>query len=133
MDTAEQLRATAIALFPAETTDDDAREIVERMAADKDLVGFKTVFRKTILSDGSERAYLKFSKVVPRNDLGTGWIVNITGKLFDTGYKDVAWRITRIGPNAADGESTTESFPEELFHAALEDDGEDLTTWPDIP
>ncbi len=53
-----------------------------------------------------------------------GWIVNITSKLFDAGHEDVAWRLTRIGPDTEE-EETTESFPAELFRAALEDDGED--------
>ncbi|HSO20495.1 MAG TPA: hypothetical protein VLT88_13615, partial [Desulfosarcina sp.] len=79
------------------------------------------------IADGSKRSYFKFSKVVPRNDLGTGWIVNITGKLFEAGYEDVAWRLTRIVQDEAGEEGTTESFPEELFHEAFEDDGEDLS------
>jgi hypothetical protein len=122
MDQTEKLRATAIALFPEETTEPEARAIVERLADEEDLAGFKTMYRKTILSDGSQRSYIKFSKVVPRNELGSGWVVNITGKLFDAGYDDVAWRVTRLGPDIEDGESTTESFPAELFKEALGDE-----------
>lgn len=125
MDRTERLRATAIALFPQTMTEAERRAIVDGLAAQKDLEGFRTLMRKTVLADGSERTYIKFSKLVPRGDLGTGWIVNITSKLFDAGHEDVAWRLTRIGP-AAEEEETTESFPAELFRAALEDDGEDL-------
>ena len=125
MDTTEYLRATAIALFPEEITDDEARAVMDHMATVKDLEGFKIIFRETTIADGSKRSYFKFSKVVPRNDLGTGWIVNITGKLFEAGYEDVAWRLTRIAQDDAAEESTTESFPEELFRDALEDDGEE--------
>ena len=126
MDRTERLRATAIALFPQTMTEAERREVVDGLAAQKDLEGFRTLLRKAILSDGSERSYIKFSRIVPRGDLGTGWIVNIPSKLFEAGYEDVAWRLTRIGPDAADEEDTTESFPAELFRAALEDDGEDL-------
>ena len=126
MDKTEKLRTTAIALFTVETTEAESKAVIDRMAVEKDLAGFRTVVRKTILSDGSKRSYIKFSKVVPRNELGTGWVVNITGKLFDAGYEDVAWRITRLGPDAEEGESTTESFPVELFKAALDDDGNDV-------
>ena len=120
----EKLRATAIALFPAGTANGDCREIIERLTADKDLAGFRVLLRNTILSDGSRRTYIKFTKVVPRNDLGTGWIVNITRKLFDAGYDDVAWRLSRVRPDNGEEESTTESFPAELFKVALGDDGE---------
>jgi len=120
----ENLRATAIALFPEGTDDAECRTIIERLAADKDLAEFRTLLRSTILSDGSRRTYIKFTKVVPRNDLGTGWVINITGKLFDAGYADVAWRLTRLKPPAGDGDDTTESFPAELFKKALADDEE---------
>jgi hypothetical protein len=126
MDPTEKLRTTAIALFPEGTGEEDCRDIIAGLAADKDLTGFQTVFRKKILPDGSERAYIKFSKLLPRNDFGIGWVVNITGKLFDAGYEDVAWRLTRIGPDTGDGgESTTESFPAELFKEALAHDDDD--------
>ena len=121
METPENLRTTAVALFPKGTEDEDCREIIERLAADRDLAGFRTLLRSTILSDGSRRTFIKFTKVVPLNDLGTGWVINITGKLFDAGYEDVAWRLTRIKPPAEDGDDTTESFPVELFKKALED------------
>jgi hypothetical protein len=120
----ENLRATAIALFPEGTDDAECRAIIERLAADKDLADFRTLLRRTILSDGSRRTYIKFTKVVPRNDIGTGWVINITGKLFDAGYVDVAWRLTRLKPSAADDDDTTESFPAELFKKALADDDE---------
>jgi|GEM_PF-3546959 len=125
MDQTEKLRATAIALFPEDTSEAEARSVVDRLADEEDLAGFQTMYRKTILSDGSQRSYIKFSKVVPRNELGSGWVVNITGKLFDAGYEDVAWRVTRLGRDTEDGESTTESFPVELFKEALGDDGDD--------
>lgn len=124
MDMTENLRATAIALFPEETGDDECRAIIERLAADKDLADFRTLLRRTILSDGSRRTYIKFTKLVPRNDLGTGWVINITGKLFDAGYADVAWRLTRLKSSAEDEEDTTESFPAELFKKALANDAE---------
>lgn len=125
MHTTEKLRTTAIALFPEEATEAEAQAVVERLASVTDMAGFQTVLRKTILSDGSKRAYIKFSKIVPRNDLGTGWVVNITAKLFEAGYEDVAWRLTRILPDGGEGEATTESFPVELFKAALAEDGDD--------
>jgi hypothetical protein len=124
METPENLRTTAVALFPKGTEDEDCREIIERLAADRDLAGFRTLLRSTILSDGSRRTFIKFTKVVPLNDLGTGWVINITGKLFDAGYEDVAWRLTRLKPPAEDEDDTTESFPAELFKKALADDEE---------
>jgi hypothetical protein len=124
MDTTEKLRTTAIALFPEGTADEDCREIIDRLAAERDLAGFRTLLRNTVLSDGSNRTYIKFTKVIPRNDLGTGWVVNITSKLFDVGYEDVAWRLTRIKPAVAGEDTTTESFPAELFKEALADDEE---------
>jgi hypothetical protein len=120
----EKLRTTAIALFPQGMTEADCREIIDRLAAEKDLAGFRSLLRNTILSDGSRRTYIKLTKLIPRNDLGTGWVINITRKLFDAGYEDVAWRFTRIKPAAADEDSTTESFPAELFKVALADDAE---------
>jgi hypothetical protein len=124
MDTTEKLRTTAIALFPEATSDEDCREIIDRLAAEKDLAGFRTLLRNTVLSDGSKRTYIKFTKVIPRNDFGTGWVVNITSKLFDVGYEDVAWRLTRIKPAVEGEDTTTESFPAELFKEALADDEE---------
>jgi len=121
----ENLRVTAIALFPEGTGDEECRAIIEGFTADKDLADFRALLRSTILSDGSRRTYIKLTKVVPRNDLGTGWVVNITSKLFDAGYEDVAWRFTRLNPPTDDGDATTESFPAELFKKALADD-EDL-------
>jgi hypothetical protein len=120
----EKLRATAIALFPEGIDNGACREIIDQLTADEDLAGFRVLLRNTILSDGSRRTYIKFTRVVPRNDLGTGWVVNITGKLFHAGYEDVAWRLTRIRPDNGEEESTTESFPAELFKVALRDEGE---------
>ena len=124
METPEKLRATAVALFPKGTEDEDCREIIDRLATDRDLAGFRTLLRSTLLSDGSRRTFIKFTKVVPLNDLGTGWVINITSKLFDAGYEDVAWRLTRLKPPVEDEDDTTESFPAELFKKALADDGE---------
>lgn len=124
MDTTEKLRTTAVALFPKGTGDDDCREIIARLATDRDLAGFRTLLRSTILSDGSLRTFIKFTKVVPLNDLGTGWVINITAKLFEAGYEDVAWRLTRLKASAEDEDDTTESFPAELFRKALADDEE---------
>ena len=56
--------------------------------------------------------------------LEKGLLFAITRKLFDAGYQDVAWRLTRIMPTD-DAENTTESFPVELFKAALADDVSD--------
>ena len=125
MDTTEKLRTTAVALFPKGTRDEDCREIIDRLATDKDLSGYRTLLRSTILSDGSRRIFIKFTKVVPLNDLGTGWVINITAKLFEAGYEDVAWRLTRLKSPPEDEDDTTESFPAELFRKALADD-EDL-------
>ncbi len=125
MDTTEKLRTTAVALFPEGTGEEDCREIMDRLGTDRDLAGFRTLLRSTILSDGSRRTFIKFTKVVPLNDLGTGWVINITAKLFDAGYEDVAWRLTRLKSPAEDGDDTTESFPAELFKKALADDDED--------
>jgi hypothetical protein len=121
----EKLRSTAIALFPEGTGDEECREVIKRLTADKDLAGFRALLRSTILSDGSRRTYIKFTKVVPRSKLGTGWVITITSKLFDAGYEDVAWRFTRLNLPTEDGDATTESFPAELFKKALADD-EDL-------
>ena len=124
MDKTEKLRTTAIALFPEGTQDEDCREIIDRLAAEKELAGFRTFLRSTLLSDGSRRIYIKFTKTIPRSDFGTGWVVNITSKLFDAGYEDVAWRFTRVRTDKGEEESTTESFPAELFKVALADDAE---------
>jgi hypothetical protein len=121
----EKLRSTAIALFPEGTGDEECREVAERLTADKDLSDFRVFLRSTILSDGSRRTYVKFTKVVPRNKLGTGWVITITSKLFDAGYEDVAWRFTRLNSPVEEDDATTESFPAELFKKALVDD-EDL-------
>ena len=124
METTEKLRTTAVALFPKGTGDGDCRVIIDRLATDKDLAGFRTLLRSAILSDGSRRTFVKFTKVVPFNDFGRGWVIHITSKLFDAGYEDVAWRLTRIKPPAEDGDDTTESFPVELFKKALAEDEE---------
>ncbi len=124
MDTMEKLRTTAVALFPEGAGEEDCREIMDRLATEKDLAGFRTLLRNTILSDGSRRTYIKFTKVLPYSDFGTGWVINITSKLFDAGYEDVAWRLTRLKSPVEDGDDTTESFPAELFKKALADDEE---------
>jgi hypothetical protein len=83
-------RTFGIALFPEGTADENCREIIDRLAAEKGLAGFRTLLRNTVLSDGGKRTYIKFSKVIQCNDFGSGWVFNITSKLFDAGYEDMA-------------------------------------------
>jgi len=117
-----KIRLTAITLFAAGAREEEIQAFMAQIAADQKIAGFKTVFRSTILADGSRRSYVKLSKLTAMGEREIDWIVALTKKFFDAGHQDVAWRVTKIDPADANDDDTTNSFPVELFRNSLEED-----------
>jgi hypothetical protein len=127
------LRVTAVALLKKGLGFEDIEGFIDAKLADPGTAGFNTLRKTIALADGTQRLYVKFSKVMPDHELDDGWNLHMTRDFYRAGYGNVAWKITRIDPQDANPEATTESFPAELFQSCLEDTAETHQAPDDLP
>jgi hypothetical protein len=66
-------------------------------------------------SEDGEKRYVKFSALVPLEQLDDAWNLRASRQFSDAGYGDVAWKITPVADNDQNGEDTTCSIPQDLF------------------
>ena len=81
----------------------------------------------------NQRLQVKYSKVINAQELDEAAFLRVANAFRDAGYGDVAWKITPIDPDDPDPESTTASFPVELFQSCLEEDALEDEAGVDIP
>ncbi len=128
-----KVRVSIMALLAANTTYDDIQPFIqENLGADSDRE-YRRLYASADCGGENQRLQVKYSKVINAQELDEAAFLRVANAFRDAGYGDVAWKITPIDPDDPDPESTTASFPVELFQSCLEEDALEDEAGVDIP
>ncbi len=120
----KRFRVSAIGRIKPGVPYDKVKDAVVAKLAEKGL-NASNLRWLTIPSDGGTQLYGKFSTVIPVDELDDTWNLSASRSFSDAGYGDVTWKITPVGCDDPDGESTTCSIPEALVQQWLDEDDAD--------
>ncbi|MDJ0809634.1 MAG: hypothetical protein QNJ01_06005 [Desulfobacterales bacterium] len=128
-----KVRVSIMALLAANMTYDDIQPFIrENLGPDSDRE-YRRLYASADCEGESQRLQVKYSRVIDARDLDEAAFLRVANAFRDAGYGDVAWKITPIAPDDPDPESTTASFPVELFQSCLEEEALEDEAGMDIP
>ena len=114
-----KLRLTVVALLPNDVRADSFQLFVERKIGTIEPGVASKLYQTTPQELGVELTYAKISKVIERDEVSSGWHLQVTERFKAAGCENVAWRVTEIAPGDIEPENTTETFPIELFRGSF--------------
>jgi hypothetical protein len=115
-----KFRVTVIARIRRGVARQEIMALVASVLAEKGLSAEDTSRWVSLPANDTGKQYVKISVRVSAEELDDAWNLKVSRQFSHAGCGEVAWKITPVADDDADGEDTTCSIPEDLFR--LEDD-----------
>jgi len=112
---AKQFRVSVVARLHMGVRRQDVESIMTPALAKQGLTTADKLCWISFPSEDGEKRYVKFSALVPLDQLDDAWNLRASRQFSDAGFGDVAWKITPVEDNDQYGEDTTCSIPQDLF------------------